>query len=83
MRKRILAHPPRQQIAEGTHEQSLLENESTDDAIAGTDEFEQRDVADLVKRERVDDERDDDGGNDDEKDAEKPELAAGLVHHAG
>ena len=70
-------------ITEGTHEQRLLEDESADDAVAGTDELEQRDVADLVERERVDDERDDDGGDDDEQDAEEAELAARLVHHAG
>src|SRR4029434_2020467 len=60
-----------------------LKDEPADDAIACADELEQRDVADLVERQRVNDERDDDGGDDDEQGAEEAELAPRLVHHAG
>ena len=61
-------------VAKRAHEQRLLENEAADDAIARADELEQRDVADFVERQRVDDQRDDDGGNDDEQHAEEAEA---------
>jgi hypothetical protein len=77
------SHPPGERVAERAHQQRLLEDEAADHAVARADQLEQRDVADLVERERVDDQRDDDGGNDDEQRAEQTELALRLVHHAG
>ena len=52
-REGILPQPPRQSVAERAHEQRLLEDQSNDDAVARADEFEQRNVVNLVERQRV------------------------------
>jgi len=68
-------------VPEQPERQSLLQDEPCDRPVRGADDFEGGDVARLLERHRVDDQRDDDDRHDEQDGAEQQRLAASAVDH--